>query len=214
MIGILGGTGPEGRGLALRFALADRPVIVGSRDAARAKDAARWIADRTHGASVHSGLNEDAAEKADTVFVAVPYSAQAQTLRPLRAPLAGKIVVTTVVPLRFQRGRVGVRSLDSGSAALEAKYALPDSRVVAAFQTISAHDLLDPTRHLDSDVIVCSDDHGARCAVAALAEEIPGIRAVDGGSLDNAVYVEHITALLLNVNRIYDARAAIRITGI
>lgn len=128
--------------------------------------------------------------------------------------MAGKIVVTTVVPLRFQRGRVGVRSLDPGSAALEAKDALPDSRVAAAFQTISAHDLLDPTRHLDSDVIVCSDDHGARCAVAALAEEIPGIRAVDGGSLDNAVYVEHITALLLNVNRIYDARAAIRITGI
>lgn len=214
MIGILGGTGPEGRGLALRFALAGRTVIVGSRDAARAKDAACWIADRAHGASVQSGRNEDAAEKADTVFVAVPYSAQAQTLLPLRASLAGKIVVTTVVPLRFQRGRVSIRSLDSGSAALEAKDVLPDSRVAAAFQTISAHDLLDPTHHLESDVIVCSDDHGVRRAIAALAEEIPGIRAVDGGSLDNAVHVEHITALLLNINRIYDARAAIRITGI
>lgn len=214
MIGIIGGTGPEGRGLALRFALTGRPVIVGSRDAARATDAARWIANRARGGSIQSGLNQEAAEKADTVFVAVPYSAQAQILQPLRAYLAGKIVVTTVVPLRFQRGGVGVRSLDSGSAALEAKDALPDSRVAAAFQTISAHDLLDPTRRIDSDVIVCSDDQEARRTVAALAEEIPGIRAVDGGGLDNAVYVEHITALLLNVNRIYNSRSAIRITGI
>lgn len=214
MIGIIGGTGPEGRGLALRFALTGRPVIVGSRDAARAKDAARWISNRALGGSIQSGLNQEAAEQADTVFVAVPYSAQAQILQPLQASLAGKIVVTTVVPLLFQRGGVSVRSLDSGSAALEAKDALPDSRVAAAFQTISAHDLLDPTRRIDSDVIVCSDDQGARRTVAALAEEIPGIRAVDGGGLDNTVYVEHITALLLNVNRIYNSRSAIRITGI
>lgn len=214
MIGIIGGTGPEGRGLALRFALTGRPVIVGSRDAARATDAACWIASRARGGSIQCGLNQEAAEQADTVFVAVPYSAQAQILQPLQASLAGKIVVTTVVPLRFQRGGVSVRSLDSGSAALEAKDALPDSRVAAAFQTISAHDLLDPTRRIDSDVIVCSDDQEARRTVAALAEEIPGIRAVDGGGLDNAVYVEHITALLLNVNRIYNSRSAIRITGI
>lgn len=214
MIGIIGGTGPEGRGLALRFALAGRPVIVGSRDVARAKDAARWITDRARGGSIQCDLNQEAAAKADMVFVAVPYSAQAQILRPLQASLAGKVVVTTVVPLRFQRGGVSVRSLDSGSAALEARDALPDSRVAAAFQTISAHDLLDPTHRIDSDVIVCSDDHEARRAVAALAEEIPGIRAVDGGGLDNAVYVEHITALLLNVNRIYNSRSAIRITGI
>ncbi len=214
MIGIIGGTGPEGRGLALRFALTGRPVIVGSRDAARAKDAVRWISNRARGGSIQSGLNQEAAEKADTVFVAVPYSAQAQILQPLQASLAGKIVVTTVVPLRFQRRGVSVRSLDSGSAALEARDTLPASRVAAAFQTISAHDLLDPTRRIDSDVIVCSDDQEARCTVADLAEEIPGIRAVDGGGLDNAVYVEHITALLLNVNRIYNSRSAIRITGI
>ena len=189
-------------------------MIVGSRDAERAKDAAGWIANRARGGSIQCGLNQEAAEKADTVFVAVPYSAQAQILQPLQASLAGKVVVTTVVPLRFQRGGVSVRSLDSGSAALEARDALPDSRVAAAFQTISAHDLLDPTCSLDSDVIVCSDDQEARRTVAALAEEIPGIRAVDGGGLANAKYVEQLTPLLVNINRIYKIHAGIRIVGL
>ena len=102
----------------------------------------------------------------------------------------------------------------AGSAALEVSVILPNARAVAAFQTISAHDLLDPGKHINSDVVVCSDDHNAKERVMRLAEKISGIRAVDGGALRNAAYVEQITALLLNINRIYKARSAVKIVGI
>ena len=214
MIGFIGGTGPEGRGLGLRLALAGHDVMIGSRDAARAAGAAERVAARAPGASVLAGVNEDVAERAETVFVTVPYPAQRSALGPLAGVLAGKIVVTTVVPLGFDAGGARFLPVEAGSAAMEARETLPDSRVVAAFQTISAHDLLNPKRRLDSDVVVCSDDEEAKAAVAGLAEEIPGIRAVDGGGLRNAVMVEHITPLLLNINRVYGGRSAVRFTGV
>ena len=214
MIGLIGGTGPEGRGLGLRFALAGHDIIIGSRDAARAQDAAERVAAQAPGASVQAGLNEDAAQSAVTAFVTVPYPAQRQVLHPLVDALSGKVVVTTVVPLRFDAGGASYLTIEAGSAAVETQEILPGSRVVAAFQTVSAHDLLNPNRRIDSDVVVCSDDEEAKDAVAALAEEIPGIRALDGGRLRNAVSVEHITALILNLNRIYKGRAAVRFTGI
>ena len=214
MIGFIGGTGPEGRGLGLRLALAGHDVMIGSRDAARAAEAAERVVARAPEASVLAGLNEDVAERAETVFVTVPYPAQRSALGPLAGVLAGKIVVTTVVPLGFDAGGARFLPIEAGSAAMEAREMLPDSRIVAAFQTVSAHDLLNLKRRVDSDVVVCSDDDEAKEAVSGLAEEIPGIRAVDGGGLRNAVFVEHITPLILNVNRIYGGRAAIRLTGI
>ena len=214
MIGFIGGTGPEGRGLGLRLALAGHDVLLGSRDAARAEKAAERVSARAQAASVEAGLNEDVATRAETVFVTVPYEGQRPTLEPLAQVLSGKIVVTTVVPLRFDEGNASYLSIEAGSAAMEARETLPDSRVVAAFQTISAHDLLNPKRRLDSDVVVCSDDEEAKAVVAGLAEEIPGIRAVDGGGLRNAVMVEHITPLLLNINRVYGGRSAVRFTGV
>ena len=214
MIGLLGGTGPEGRGLGLRLRLAGHDVMIGSRDAARALAAAERVAAKAKGMSVESGLNEDVAMRAETVFVTVPYAGQRPTLEPLAGALSGKIVVTTVVPLQFDPYGASFLPIDAGSAAMEARGILPESRVVAAFQTISAHDLLNPEKRIDSDVVVCSDDESAKALIAGLAEEIPGVRAVDGGSLRNAVYVEHITALLLNINRVYRARAAFRLTGI
>ena len=214
MIGLIGGTGPEGRGLALRFALAGHDVFIGSREAMRAHDAAEQLAARASGVSVLGGLNEDAATQSDTVFVTVPYAAQRPVLRPLADALKGKIVVTTVVPLGFDQNGARYLPLEAGSAAMETQETLPESRVVAAFQTISAHDLLDPDRHVDSDVVVCSDDDGAKEEVAALAKEIPGIRAVDGGGLSNAVFVEHMTPLLLHINRVYKGRSAVRFTGL
>ena len=214
MIGFIGGTGPEGRGLGLRLALAGNDVMIGSRDAARAEKAAERVSARAQAASVEAGLNEDVATRAETVFVTVPYAGQRPTLEPLARALSGKIVVTTVVPLRFDEGSASYLSIEAGSAAMEARETLPDSRVVAAFQTISAHDLLNPKRRLDSDVVVCSDDEEAKAVVAGLAEEIPGIRAVDGGGLRNAVMVEHITPLLLNINRVYGGRSAVRFTGV
>ncbi len=214
MIGLIGGTGPEGRGLALRFALAGHDVLIGSREVVRARDAAKRVSKRLSGASVLGGLNEDAATQSDTVFVTVPYAAQRPVLEALADGLKGKIVVTTVVPLGFDQNGASYLPLEAGSAALEAQETLPDSRVVAAFQTISAHDLLDPDRRVDSDVVVCSDDEEAKEEVAALAREIPGIRAVDGGGLRNAVLVEHITPLLLNINKVYGGRSAVRFTGL
>ncbi len=214
MIGFLGGTGPEGRGLGLRLALAGHDVMIGSRDAARAQEAAERVAARGQGVSVGAGLNEDVAVCAGTVFVTVPYEGQRPLLESLAEALWGKIVVTTVVPLRFDAGGATFLPIEAGSAAMEARGILPESRVVAAFQTISAHDLLNPKKRIDSDVVVCSDDEGAKAAVAALAEEIPGVRAVDGGGLRNAVFVEHITPLIMNLNRIHGGRAAIRLTGL
>ncbi len=214
MIGLIGGTGPEGRGLALRFALAGQDVLIGSRELKRADDAAKRVERRLPGTSVLGGLNEDAATRSDMVVVTVPYAAQRPVLQPLADALVGKIVVTTVVPLRVDRNGASYLPLEGGSAAMEAQETLPDSRVVAAFQTISAHDLLDPKRRIESDVVVCSDDFEAKEEVAALARGIPGIRAVDGGGLRNAVFVEHITPLLLNINKVYGGRSAVRFTGL
>ena len=214
MIGFLGGTGPEGRGLAVRLALAGEAVIIGSRDAVRAVAAAEEVARLAPGAIVEGGLNEEAAARADVVFVVVPYAAQRSTIEPLAGHLAGKVVVGVTVPLRFGKGGASIEPVPDGSAALEIEALLPNSRVVAAFQTISAHDLLDPNKSVDSDVVVCSNDEDARAQVMELSGRIAGIRAVDGGGLANAAYVEGMTALILNLNRRYKTRAAFRITGI
>ncbi len=214
MIGFLGGTGPEGRGLAVRLALAGEDVIIGSRDAGRAMAAAEGVAGLAPGVVVEGGLNEEAAARGDMVFVVVPYSAQRDTIEPLARHLAGKVVVGVTVPLRFSKGTASIEPVPDGSAALELEALLPESRVVAAFQTISAHDLLDPNKRVDSDVVVCSSDEDAKAQVMELSGRIDGIRAVDGGGLANAGYVEGMTALILNLNRRYKARAAFRITGI
>jgi len=214
VIGFIGGTGPEGRGLALRFALAGEDVLIGSRELARASAAAEGIAALAPSASVSASLNEKVATDADPVFVTVPYAAHRDTLSALGPSLAGKTVVDVVAPLAFTKGKARAVPVEAGSAALEAQSVLPGATVVAAFQTISAHDLLEPNKTIDSDVIVCSDSPDARRMVMGLAEKIEGIRAVDGGGLENATYVESFTALLLNINRAYKARSAIRITGI
>ena len=214
MIGFIGGTGPEGRGLAVRFALAGEQVLIGSRDSARAAAAAARVLALAPGAAVSGGTNEEVAQKCGPAFVTVPYSAHKETLSALSGRLSGKVVVDVVAPIAVDRGVARAVSVPEGSAALEAKAVLPGATIVAAFQTVSAHDLLEPNRAIDSDVVVCSDDPGARGLVMDLAEKIAGIRAVDGGGLVNAGYVENFTALLLNINRSYKARSAIRIVGI
>lgn len=214
MLGFIGGTGPEGRGLALRFALAGERVVVGSRDEERAARAAESVSEFAPGGSVAGALNRDVAREADVVFVVVPFSGHRDTLVPLREPLEGKTVVDVVAPLAFSKGRVSAVPVEEGSAALQAQAILTDSIVVAAFQTISAQDLLVPDRAIDSDVVVCADDPGARDDVMKLAERIGGVRAVNGGGLENARYVEDFTALLLNINRIYKAHSTIKIGGI
>jgi len=214
VIGFIGGTGPEGRGLALRFCMAGEQVLIGSRDPDRARQAASDVQAKTDNGNVSGTSNDEAAQRSDTIFIAVPYTAQRPTLTDLRDSLDGKIIVSVVAPLAFSKGVASALPVADGSAALETKALLPGSTVAAAFQTISAHDLLEANKPLDSDVIVCSDHNVARELVMDLAGKIAGVRAVDGGGLANAGYVETLTPLLLNLNRRYKARSAIRITGI
>lgn len=214
MLGFIGGTGPEGRGLALRFAMAGEQVLIGSRDGARAGEAAESLSPSVPPGSVRGALNPAVASQSDIVFVAVPYAAHRDTLASLKEHLGGKVVVDVVAPLAFSRGRARAVPVEEGSVALQAQAILPRSKVVAAFQTISAHDLLVPDKAIDSDVVVCADDDEARKVVMKLAETIRGLRAVNGGGLENARYVEDFTALLLNINRIYRAHSAIKIVGI
>lgn len=214
MIGFLGGTGPEGRGMALRLASAGDEVMIGSRDPSRAGEVAQRIKDRGKVENVRGGTNNEVAQESDTLFVTVPYDAQESLLRPLAPALAGKVVVSTVAPLVFAEGAIEAVDVPEGSAAAQAQTLLPNSRVVAAFQNISAAELWAPGRKVEGDVVVCSDHPDAKHTVMAIAPRIPSLRAVDGGGLANAHYVEEVTALLLNINRIYKARSMIRITGL
>ena len=214
IVGFLGGTGPEGRGLALRLALAGERVLIGSREESRARDAAESLASLAPSVAISGATNSETARVAHVVFITVPYAAQKPTLVAVKTWLAGKIVVPVVAPLAVRKGVARALQVEEGSAALEAQAVLPDSKVVAAFQTISAHDLLAAEKDIDSDVVVCGDDAEAKGLVMELAEKVRNIRAVDGGGLQNARYVEDLTALLLNINRIYKVRSAIKIVGL
>lgn len=214
MIGFIGGTGPEGKGLALRFAMAGDRVAIGSRDAQRAQDAADEVRKLQVGLSVSGGLNEQVADDSDIVFIAVPYSGHRPTLESLGDRLDGKLVVDVVAPLRFSRGVASAVEVEEGSAAQQAQILLPNSKVVGAFHNLSAEDLMRPDVTIDSDVIVCADDKNAKSRVMELAESINAVRAVDGGGLQNSRYVEELTALLININRIYKAHSTIKIVGI
>jgi NADPH-dependent F420 reductase len=214
MIAFIGGTGPEGLGLALRLAAAGEEVVIGSRKLERAEAAADWVRERSPSARVRGALNVDAVAGADVVFVTVPHSGQSPALAELAGALAGKVVVNTVVPVTFEKGRARPVPVEDGSAAEEAQRLLPGSRLAAAFHTLSAHKLQDVNSSIEGDVLVCSDDPDAKAAAMALAEKIPGLRPVDAGPLVNARYVETITVLLLNLNRIHKAETGVRIVGL
>ncbi|PZG11542.1 NADPH-dependent F420 reductase [Nonomuraea aridisoli] len=209
-IGILGGTGDQGKGLARRFALAGQRVLIGSRRAPRAHEAAESI-----GAGVEGDENAAVAAAADLVIVAVPYDGHKALLESLRAELAGKIVVDCVNPIGFDKQGAYALAVEEGSAAQQAAAVLPDSRVVAAFHHVSAVVLMDPAvDKVDLDVLVLGDDREATDTVRALAEVIPGVRGVFGGRLRNAHQIEALTANIISVNRRYKAHAGLRITDI
>ena len=213
-IGFIGGTGPEGRGLAYRFALAGHEVVIGSRTPERGREAAKKVADRAGSASVTGGENAVAARQAELMVLTVPFAAQADTLPPLREACQGKIVVSTAVPMQFDGGSPSMPVVPEGSAAEQAQALLPGARVVGAFQNLGAAKLWEGDGSLDQDVIVCGDDADAKREVTALAEQIRGVRVVDGGPLASSRYVEGITALLVNINRRYKTLAGVRIVGV
>jgi 8-hydroxy-5-deazaflavin:NADPH oxidoreductase len=239
-IAIVGGTGPEGSGLALRWARAGEKVILGSRSAERATAVAASIAERIGGArgrvasdlpqgggsrtgvqalaaDISGADNTVACAAADIVVLTVPFDAHSETLKHLKPSFRpGQILVDATVPLAASIGGKPTRTLGvwQGSAAQQAAELVPDGVVVAAaFHSVSA-ELLNIDQAIECDVIVCSDDKEAGKKVRNLARMIPGIRAIDGGKLENARIVEQITALLIGLNIRYKGHSGIRITGL
>jgi 8-hydroxy-5-deazaflavin:NADPH oxidoreductase len=224
-IAIIGGTGPEGSGLARRWAQAGEAIIIGSRDEKRAADAAQKLRESVCGGTgvpgralvIAGAENKAACETAEIVVLTVPFDGQAEMLKHIKPALRpGQILVDTTVPLAASVGGRPTRSLGvwQGSAAQQAAELVPEGvSVVAAFHNVSA-ELLHHERPVDCDVIVCSDDKAAAQRVRALARKIPGVRALDGGKLENARIVEQITALLIGFNIRSKGHSGLRITGL
>ncbi|WP_250281833.1 MULTISPECIES: NADPH-dependent F420 reductase [unclassified Frankia] len=212
-ISILGGTGPQGRGLGRRLAIAGNRVVLGSRSAERAGETAAKLG--AAGWAVTGADNATAAAAGDIVIVAVPWDGHGELLTSLRAELAGKIIIDCVNPLGFDKGGAFVLPVPEGSAAQQAAALLPESAVVAAFHHVSAVLLEDETvSEIDTDVLVLGDDRQATDTVIALAGRIAGIRGVYAGKLRNAASVEGLTANLISVNRRYKSHAGLRVTDV
>ena len=218
-IAIIGGTGPQGRGLALQWAKAGETVIIGSRDGKRAEATAQELLQKTgSGAKISGSGNSAACAATDLYVLTVPFDGQAELLKQLRPALKpGSILIDATVPLAAAVGGRPTRVLGvwQGSAAQQSAELVPQGvNVVAAFHNISA-ELLSGNGEINCDVIVCSDDENARKVASDLAEKIPGVRAIDGGKLENARIVEQITALLITLNIRHKVHSAgIRITGL
>jgi NADPH-dependent F420 reductase len=212
-IAILGGTGKEGPGLALRWAQAGHSIIIGSRDAERAKAKATELRERAHKLPIVGHTNLEAAELGEIIVVALPANGLAATLPELRTATATKVVVSTVVPLTFGGPRLFTPPA-IGSSAEEIQALLPEARVVAAFHHIAAHELAETDHAIECDLLLCGGDAGAKEAVTALGVSL-GLRVIDVGPLTNAGPVEGITALLATVNRRYKLKnSGIKITGL
>jgi NADPH-dependent F420 reductase len=220
-VGILGGTGPQGRGLAYRFARAGQAVRIGSRSAERGAQAAAEVAKLpgvvsglVNGNHVTGGDNPYACD-ADVVIVAVPWEGHSELIGSLAPHLGGKIVVDCVNPLGFDKQGPYVLPVPEGSAAEQAAALLPESRVCAAFHHVSAVLLIDPqVTEVELDVLVLGDDREAANVVQALAGRIAGMRGLHAGRLRNAKQVEGLTANLIAMNKRYKAHAGIRITDV
>lgn len=212
-IGIIGGTGREGTGIAGRWAKAGHVVTIGSRDADRAKAKAAELS-AEYGATLHGATNAGCVEGADVVLLTVPYGGHAATLTELKDALAGKILIDITVPL--QPPKVRSVNLPAGqSAALEAQSILGEAtKVVGALHHISSHHLGDPSHVFDCDVLVVGDDPEARGTVVSLVTDL-GLRAIEAGVLKNAIALESLTPVLLFINQKYKSEGAgIRITGL
>ena len=219
-ISVIGGTGPAGMGLALRWARAGETVIIGSRDAARAQQSAESIRNRVGASAQVSGMENSAACAASDLLVfTVPFDGQAELLKLLKPAIRpGSIVIDATVPLAASVGGRASRTLGvwQGSAAQQTAELVPKGvSVVAAFQNVSA-DVLNSANNedVDCDVIVCSDDPDATQVAMELAAKIPRVRAIDGGKLENARIIEQITALLIGLNIRHKGHGGIRITGL
>jgi NADPH-dependent F420 reductase len=215
---IIGGTGALGYGLALRWAREGVDVVIGSRSPERAAEAAGRVARAIPDGSVDGLVNEEAARRGPIVFLTVPFRAQSEILNNLRGALEpGQLLVDCTVPTAAAVSGRATRSLGvwQGSAAQQAQEMAPEGvSVVSALHTVSAPVAADLDRDLDEDVLVCGDRRADKARVAALIERIPGLRAVNAGTLEIARIVEQLTPLLISINARYKAHAGIRVTGL
>ncbi|MBI4478591.1 MAG: NADPH-dependent F420 reductase [Acidobacteria bacterium] len=218
-VALIGGTGDLGYGLALRWARAGVPIVIGSRDAGRAREAAQRVkAGAAASGSVEGYQNAEAAAKASVVVVSVPFPAQAGILKSIRGSLKNTLLVDTTVPLAATIGGRPTRLLGiwEGSAAEQARDIVPaEIPVLAGFHNLSAEALQDLAQPLDCDVLICGDDAAAKERLYPLVKLIPGLRPLDAGALEMARMVESMTALLISINRRYKVHhAGLRITGL
>jgi len=217
-IPILGGTGALGYGLAMRWAAAGVPVVIGSRAAYRAAEAAERVRSSVANADVDGAVNEEAVRRGPIAFLTVPFRAQSETLNNLREALEpDQLLVDCTVPMAAAVSGRATRSLGvwQGSAAQQAQEMVPDGvSVISALHTVSAPVLADLGAGLDEDVLVCGDRRADKARVAALVERIDGLRCVNAGTLEMARIVEQLTPMLISINARYKTHAGIRITGL
>ena len=217
-IPIVGATGALGWGLAMRLANAGQPVVIGSRSAERAEEAAGRVREVAENAEVEGLVYDEAAGRGPIVFLTVPFRAQAENLNNLREVLQpGQILVDCTVPTAAAVGGRATRTLGvwQGSAAQQAQEMVPDGvTVIGTLHTVSAKTLGNPDAELGEDILVCGDRKADKARVARIIELIPGLRAVNAGALEMARIVEQITSLLISVNARYKTHAGLRITGL
>ena len=214
-LAFIGGTGPEGLGLAMRFAAAGHEVAIGSRSAERGAEGAARVVEAVPTAVASGGDNASVIPAADVVFLTFPYAGQHATLEALAGALEGKLVCNVVAPLEFQQGVGAVAVSVAGNSALQEAIAqLPNSRVVSAFQNMSAEELQHLDHPIEADVLVCGREAEAKAVVIGLANEIQGVRGIDAGGPSQSRYVEMMTSLLINLNRKHKTQSSIRIVGL
>lgn len=213
-IAVLGGTGPQGRGLATRWAVAGLNVIVGSRQPEQAQEAALEIASLAGNSGVRGMDNESAAAHCDIAVVVVPWSGHDATIAAIKDHVRGKLVVDCVNPLGFDKQGPYVLPVDAGSATERAAELLPESEVVGAFHNVSAVSLNDLENDVASDVLVLGESRTHTDLVQQLAESIPGVRGIYAGRLRNSAQIEGLTANLISINRRYKTHSSPRISGV
>ncbi|HUY43386.1 MAG TPA: NADPH-dependent F420 reductase [Acidimicrobiales bacterium] len=211
-VGIVGGTGPAGRGVAVRLASAGHVVVIGSRDAARASEVANALALR--GGGVVTGASNEEAANADVVVIATPWDSAVVTVAALREPLRGKVVLSMVNALSREGREVVPFYPPRGSMCAQLAFALPESTVVGAFHHLPAAQMEDLDSGLDADVVIVGDDANARELVAAMVNEMPGLRAVIAGSLSLASAVEAFTAVCISINIRHKAHSYLKLAGL
>ena len=217
-VSIIGASGALGQGLALRWAQAGVPLVLGSREAQRAAEAAAAVVAAVPGAAVEGVDNVAAAAVSPVVVLSVPFSAQAKTIKQISESLTpGQLVIDATVPLAAQVGGKPTQILGvwQGSAAQQAASLLPEGvAIVSALHTVSAASLAEPDHKFDEDVLVCGDEKEQKAIASELIETIGGLRAVDAGRLENSRITESLTALMIGINIRNKAHAGIRITGL